>query len=109
VSRYTRIGLDIDEIIDVRAVFRQSHRDLAVDTMPTLLVPRKGRYGLIDYEKVFCSDLHRGPDIFESRGIERTNGCMIVVRPDQHVAGVLPLDDHDGLSAFFAGFMSANT
>jgi len=107
VVRYTRPGLDVDEVIDVRAVFQQSHRDLAIETMPTLLVPRKGRYGLVDYEKIFCPDLHRGPDIFESRGIDRTNGCMIVVRPDQYVAHVLPLDDHHGLASFFASFMLA--
>jgi hypothetical protein len=36
----------VDEVIDVRAVFQQNHRDLAIATMPTLLVPRKGRYDL---------------------------------------------------------------
>ena len=30
---------------------------------------------------------------------------MVVVRPDQHVANVLPLDAHDELAAFFGGFL----
>ena len=30
---------------------------------------------------------------------------MIVVRPDQYVAHVLPLDGHKDLTAFFDGFM----
>ncbi|MFT7598851.1 MAG: 2-polyprenyl-6-methoxyphenol hydroxylase-like FAD-dependent oxidoreductase [Acidimicrobiales bacterium] len=106
VVRYTPPGADPDSIIDVRAVFQQSHRDLASETLPTLLLPRKGRYGLIDYEKAFCSDLHRGADIFDSRGIDRANGCMIVVRPDQHIAEVLRLDGHEELKAFFSGFMT---
>lgn len=105
VVRYTPPGADPDAIIDVRAVFQQSHRDLDIETLPTLLLPRKGRYGLIDYQKAFCSDLDRGPDIFDGRGIDRANGCMIVVRPDQYVAEVLMLDDHEGLAAFFSGFM----
>jgi phenol 2-monooxygenase len=29
----------------------------------------------------------------------------VVVRPDQHVANVLPLDAHAALAAFFDGFM----
>lgn len=32
-------------------------------------------------------------------------GCMVVVRPDQCVALVLPLDAYDELGAFFEGFM----
>jgi hypothetical protein len=30
----------------------------------------------------------------------------VVVRPDQYVAHVLPLDGHQELAAFFAGFMT---
>jgi hypothetical protein len=107
VVRFTRPGADIDEIIDVRAVCQQHHRDIAIETMPTLLLPRKGRFGLVDYEKIFCPDRHHGPDIFDSRGIDRVNGCVVVVRPDQYVSDVLPLDDHHGLGTFFETFMSA--
>ncbi|MGI9616911.1 MAG: FAD-binding monooxygenase [Acidimicrobiales bacterium] len=103
--RYTPPGADLDAVFDVRAVFQQSHRHLAIETLPNLLVPRKGRYGLIDYEKAFCPDNDRGPDIFDSRGIDRENGCLILVRPDQYVADVLELDDHAGLAAFFSRFM----
>ena len=70
-----------------------------------MLLPRKGRFGLIDYTKAFCPDLKKGPDIFVLRGIDRARGVMVVVRPDQYVANVLPLDAHDGLAAFFAAFM----
>jgi phenol 2-monooxygenase len=39
------------------------------------------------------------------RGIDRDRGCMVVVRPDQYVAHVLPLDGHAELAAYFDGFM----
>ena len=52
-------------MIDVRAVFQQDHRELAIEAMPSLLLPRKGRYGLLDYEKMFCPDLKSGNDIFD--------------------------------------------
>jgi len=105
VRKYTPAGLDIDAVIDVRAVFQQGHRTLALDAMPAFLLPRKGRYGLIDYEKMFCADLKRGHDIFDMRGIDRQHGCMIVVRPDQYIAHVLPLDAYAELAGFFDGFM----
>ena len=106
VRTYTAANEDIDAVIDVRAVFQQDHRDLAVEAMPSFLLPRKGRYGLCDYEKMFCADLKGGNDIFTLRGIDRERGGMVVVRPDQYVAHVLPLDGHGELAAFFACFMT---
>ena len=105
VRRYTSEGADVDSVIDVRAIFQQGHRELALQEMPGYLVPRKGRYGLMDYEKMFCPDLKGGNDIFEMRGIDRDEGCLVVVRPDQYVAHVLPLDAHEELAAFFDRFM----
>jgi phenol 2-monooxygenase len=105
VMRFTPAEADPDALIDVRAVFQQAHRDLALEMMPPFLLPRKGRYGLVDYEKMFCSDLKREQDIFDMRGIDRVDGCLVIVRPDQYVAHVLPLDAHDELAAFFDGFM----
>jgi len=103
---YTAADEDIDAVIDVRAVFQRGHHDLAIEAMPSFLLPRKGRYGLCDYEKMFCADLKGGNDIFSMRGIDRERGCMVVVRPDQYVAHVLPLDGHEELATFFAGFMT---
>jgi phenol 2-monooxygenase (NADPH) len=105
ITRFTPLGADDDSVIDVRAVFQQGHRDLAVDTMPPALLPRKGGFGLVDYEKAFCADPKAG-DVFELRGVDRGAGCMVVVRPDQYVAHVLPLDAHEELADFFAGILA---
>jgi 2-polyprenyl-6-methoxyphenol hydroxylase-like FAD-dependent oxidoreductase len=105
VRKFTPAGQDIDSVFDVRAVFQQGYRELDFEAMPSFLKPRKGRYGLIDHEKMFCPDLKSGQDIFDTRGINRDEGCIVVVRPDQYVAHVLPLDAHQALSEFFAGFM----
>ena len=104
IKRFTPAGDDIDSVIDVRAIFQQGHRDLAVDAMPPVLLPRKGRFGLIDYEKMFCPDLKAGTDIFTMRGINRDEGCMVVVRPDQYIAHVLPLHGFAALTDFFSAF-----
>ncbi len=103
--RYTPKGSNIDGVIDIRAVFQAPHRKLALDAMPQLLAPAKGRLGLIDYEKIFCPDLKNKRDIFDMRGIDRAKGAMIIVRPDQYIAQVLPMADTQGLADFFDGFM----
>ncbi len=107
VVRYTPKGSDIDSVIDVRAVFQGPHHDMSLETMPNLLLPRKGKFGLIDYEKVFCPNFKTGPDIFDLRGIDRTQGALILVRPDQFIASVQPLTHRDRIARFFDRFMIA--
>ena len=104
IKRFTSDGAEPDSVIDVRAIFQQGHRELAVDKMPPVLLPRKGRFGLIDYEKMFCPDPN-ADDIFELRGVNRETGCMVVVRPDQYVGHVLPLHAHGALADFFGNIL----
>ena len=105
VVRYTSAEGDPDAVFDVRAVLQHGHQSVDIGAVPTILRPRKGRFGLIDQEKVFCPDPAPGHDIFEMRGIDRAAGALVVVRPDQHVAHVLPLDAYDEIAAFFERFM----
>ena len=107
VRRFTPTGadVDIDSVIDVRAIFQQGHREIEVEALPSALLPRKGCFGLIDYEKAYCVDFKNGADIFDMRGIDRAKGAMVVVRPDQYVSNVLPLDAHRELAAFFGRFL----
>lgn len=105
VRKYTKAGQDIDAVFDLRAIFQQGHRELDLGLTPALLRPRKGRYGLQDYEKAFCPDTRSGMEIFALRGIDRAQGALVVVRPDQYIAHVLPLSAHQALADFFARFM----
>jgi phenol 2-monooxygenase len=106
ISRFTPADAEPDSVIDVRAIFQQGHRQLDVANMPPVLLPRKGRFGLADYEKMFCPD-PKAQDIFDLRRVNRETGCLVVVRPDQYVAHVLPLDEHDALTDFFARILTA--
>ncbi|MGF6734332.1 phenol 2-monooxygenase [Paraburkholderia youngii] len=96
---FTPQDADVDSVLDLRAVLQQPHREVRLQDIPALLLPRKGRHGLIDYEKAFTSDATT--DIFDERGIDREQGALVVVRPDQYVAHVLPLNAYAELNAFF--------
>lgn len=108
VRRHTPEGQDPDAVFDLRAVFQRPHGEVALERLPALLLPRKGRHGLRDYEKVFSADRRPGQDIFDLRGIDRAQGALVVVRPDQYVAHVLPLTAHETLARFFGRFMLAH-
>ena len=97
VQRPTPKDHDIDSRIDLRAVLQGSHHDVNITDLPALLFPQKGLLDLRDYEKVFCPDPARG-DIFDLRSINRTSGCLVMIRPDQYVANIFPFDALEDLS-----------
>jgi phenol 2-monooxygenase (NADPH) len=99
--RFAPPDTDAETRLDLRAILQQPHRGVDVATIATVLRPARGRLRLTDHEKVFSPDT-RSPegDVFDLRGIDRTQGALVVVRPDQHVAAVLPLDDGEGLASF---------
>ena len=103
IGRFTPGGADPDAVIDLRAIFHARHQELAYEVMPPALKPQKGKFGLVDHEKIFGVDPSQ--DIYSLRGVDRSRGAVVVVRPDQYVAHVLPVGDVAALEAFFAGFM----
>jgi phenol 2-monooxygenase (NADPH) len=107
LKRYTPAGADVDAVFDVRTVFQQSHHTLPITALPELLFPHKGRYAVRDYEKAFCAIDDANHNIYTLRNIDRAQGCLVLVRPDQYIAHILPLGDTDALAAFFDGFMLA--
>ncbi|KAE8765826.1 FAD-binding monooxygenase [Georgenia thermotolerans] len=98
VVTHTPTGADLDSLFDVKVVYQQPHTAFDITAVPDLFLPRSGPFQLVDYEKVYAADPEQ--DIFDLRGIDRA-GCVVVVRPDQYVAAVLPLDATAELAAFF--------
>ncbi|MGF7120216.1 FAD-dependent monooxygenase [Rhodococcus sp. BE178] len=98
VQRFTRIGAEFDSLFDIKVIFQGTHDQVAVEEVSRLYLPCKGPHAVVDYEKVFAVD--PAQDFFDARGLERS-GCVVVVRPDQYVAHVLPLTATSELTAFF--------
>jgi phenol 2-monooxygenase len=108
IVQMAKPNMDIDSVIDTRVVFQETEDTCLFEQMPQVFFPNKGVHGLRDYEKIFCSDNAQNRDIFDLRKIHRGHGCMVIVRPDQYIANVLPLDATSDISDFFAGFMVPN-
>ncbi|MDO5619780.1 FAD-binding monooxygenase [Kocuria sp.] len=89
---------DDDALFDIRVVYPGSHHDVDIIQVPEIFKPKVGPFGLRTWEKVYAE--HPEESIFAARGIG-TEGAVVVVRPDQYVAAVLPLTDHKALTEFF--------
>ncbi|MGO4384722.1 FAD-binding monooxygenase [Specibacter sp. RAF43] len=92
-------GLDSDAWFDVKVIYQQPHEDIDINAVPAVFKPEVGPFRLTDYEKVYGTV--PGEDIFDVRGLSR-DGVVVVVRPDQYVANILPLGATAELGEFFA-------
>ena len=103
IARHTPRGADVDAVFDVKAVYQQRFDAVDISRVPDLFLPRTGPLGLTDWEKVYAAapSAWTSTDIFDERELSR-DGVVVVVRPDQYVAAVLPLSATSELGAFFA-------
>jgi len=103
-ARFTPADADIDAVFDVKAIYQQGYDEFEITSVPELFQPKTGPLGLTDWEKVFAATptVWCKSDIFAERELSR-DGVVVVVRPDQYVAAVLPLDAIAELDAFFDG------
>lgn len=92
-----------------KVIYPGGYDEIDVTRVPAIFRPRTGPLHLTDWEKVFAAAPNRwnATDIYAERGISR-DGAVVVVRPDQYVAGVFPLDGMDGvqeLAVFFDAWL----
>lgn len=106
LSRFTPKDADADAVFDVKVIYQQSFEDVELAQVPDVFRPQTGPFSLTDWEKVFAAapSAWTSSDIFEERGLSR-DGVIVVVRPDQYVAHILPLTAREELTEFFAGSM----
>jgi phenol 2-monooxygenase len=97
-------GADRDAWFDVKVIYQQDHRNIDINAVPAAFKPEVGPFKLTYLEKVYGVDPKE--DIFDVRGIDR-GGVVVVVRPDQYVANILPLTAMAQLGAFFAPILGA--
>lgn len=95
--------------VHAKVIYPGGYDEIDVTRVPAIFRPRTGPLHLTDWEKVFAAAPNRwnATDIHAERGISR-DGAVVVVRPDQYVAGVFPLDGVDGvqeLAVFFDAWL----
>jgi phenol 2-monooxygenase len=92
------------ELFDTKLVHQQVQTNFDMSDVPSAFKPKRGDFELTDMENAFGT--LEDHDIFDERSISR-KGAVVVVRPDQYVAGVFPLDDTQELESFLSGVFPA--
>lgn len=101
LAKFTPEGADENTYFDVKAIYQQTnHHDYEILDAPLLFRPRNGKFNVPNWENVFNA-LPGDKDIFDARGISR-DGAVVIVRPDQYVGAVLPLDDPSAVEDYFS-------
>ena len=99
-----KTGYHIAKILTIHSAPRQQVEFFA---FPDLLRPFDEEYGW-DYDRIYVDEesYHDGHGhAYENYGIDKSRGCVVVLRPDQHVAWIGDLEDTFSIERYFEGFL----
>lgn len=106
LHRFTPPGASYDTVFEILAVHSAPRTKSTIFDFPEVFRHYDEIDGY-DYWKIYVDDIsyHEGHGkIYETFEIS-PSGCAVVIRPDQYVSYVGPMDDVDSLNEFFSGFM----
>ena len=108
LHRFTPPGAAFSSVFEILAVHSAPRVEVTVFDFPEVFRHYDEVAGY-DYWKIYVDDMsyHEGHGKFyETFGISE-KGCIIVIRPDQYVSYVGPMEDVEAVNKFFSGFMRA--
>jgi phenol 2-monooxygenase len=102
---FTTQGSAYDSVIEVITVHSSSRNHIGFLNFPDVLQPFDDDHGY-DYWKIFANEIDgdeaRQSNAYAEWGIDKHNGALVVVRPDQHVSIVCALDEMPLVDQLFA-------
>jgi phenol 2-monooxygenase len=107
LRRYTPRLEAMDSVFEIITVHSAPRSSVELLSLPEVFHPFSEEIGW-DYNKVFVDDAsyHEGHgEAYKNYGINPLTGCVIVIRPDQHVSYISSLEDARRIDSFFSGFM----
>ncbi|KAJ7236871.1 FAD binding domain-containing protein [Mycena haematopus] len=110
VKKYTPPAADLNSVIEVLTLTSSPRKVLSYSAFPELARPFVGKFRYPTYDQIFSDEvsyLDGGGDAYAGYGVDSDGpGCVVLVRPDQHVANVLRFEECvEKLGRFFDGFM----
>lgn len=93
-------SLPIDSVIEVLTIHTSTRTSFQALELPDIFHPWNASKGH-DYYKIFARDNESGDDIYKDFGIDEEVGCLVVVRPDQHVSYIGELEDLESVGTYF--------
>lgn len=106
LRHFTPSNASFDSVFELLAVHSSPRIETTIFDFPEVFRHYDEVEGW-DYWKIYVDDesYHEGHGkIYETFEIS-SEGCMLILRPDQYVSYVGPMDDVDAVNRFFSGFM----
>lgn len=107
LKRFTPAGGSYDSVIELLTIHSGRRAEVEFHDIPAVFHPYTETEGW-DYWKVFVDDVsyHEGDGAaYDGYGIDKQQGCAVIVRPDGYVSWVGEADDYAAMDTFFSGFM----
>jgi phenol 2-monooxygenase len=104
--RFNPPAAKYDTVFEIFAVHTASRKDTTIFDFPEVFRNYDEVEGW-DYSKIYVDEesYHEGHGkIYEKFGISG-EGCAVILRPDQYISYVGPMEDVDAINKFFSGFM----
>lgn len=107
LRRVTPSNTPINSVIHILTVHAAPRTSVDIFTFPDLLHPFDSQRGW-DYDTILVDDesYHEGHgEAYKSYGIDKQEGCVVITRPDQHVAYIGSLNDVEDINKYFEGVL----
>ncbi|KAI1282276.1 FAD binding domain-containing protein [Xylaria sp. FL0933] len=109
VRAFTPSESDPDSIFNIVLVLSSKRTNVELQTLPEIFTPITGKLKLKNILKVFVDDESYDKThghAYEVYGIDPNQGALVVIRPDQYIARIGPLNDVHSLESFFSGVLN---
>ena len=106
LRRFTPSGAAHDAVFELLAIHNAPRTETTIFDLPEVFRHFDKVEGW-DYWKIYVDDVsyHEGFDNFYKTFGVSSSGCAVIIRPDQYVSYIGPMDDVESLNKFFSGFM----
>lgn len=107
INRYTPKGKCFDAVIEILTIHAAPRVSMDLSDFPEVFHPYSESEGW-DYWKIYVDDVsyHEGHGkAYENYGIDARRGCLVALRPDQHVGWIGEIEDIAEMDQYFSWFM----
>ncbi|KAI4765083.1 phenol 2-monooxygenase [Aureobasidium sp. EXF-12344] len=101
----TPASAPIDSVIEILTIHTSNRNEVDALSLPDIFRPWIESKGY-QYWRMFAKDNDCGDDVYKAFGIDEEAGCLIVVRPDQHIAYIGDLWDFESVGLYFGNILA---
>ena len=111
IHRFTPSAQLVDSVIEILVIHSAPRQEVELLDLLGIFHPFDWKSGW-DYDKVFVDDVsyHEGHgEAYNCYGVDSETGCLVIVRPDQHVGWIGELEDLGDVDRYFSAVLIPQT